>query len=58
MLADSPNADVVIPPAKNAVITPGANQMIGEIEMGGCLAWQNERNYGFTLIIEFFQLYP
>lgn len=43
MLAHSPNADVVIPPAKNAVITPSGNQMrnrnIGEIEMNGRMAW-------------------
>ena len=50
MLAHSPKADVVIPPAKNAIIASGANAMrnrtITEIAANGRMSWQKERCYG------------
>ena len=50
MMAHSPGADVVIPPAKNAVINSEANAMrnrnILEIDEQGRMAWQKERKYG------------
>tara|TARA_R100001591_G_scaffold116652_1_gene134117 strand:- start:17 stop:994 length:978 start_codon:yes stop_codon:yes gene_type:complete len=50
LLAHSPDADIVIPPAKNAIINPNANTMrnrnILEIVENGRMAWQKDRNYG------------
>ena len=50
MLAHSPEADVVIPPAKNAVIKANAhvmrNRNISEISGNGRMAWQKARGYG------------
>ena len=50
MLAHSPKADVVIPPAKNAVINRRAhalrNRNIAEISAIGRMSWQKERHYG------------
>ena len=50
MLAHSANADVVIPPASNAVINdnnhPMRNRNIAEIIKNGRMAWQREHNYG------------
>jgi len=49
-LAHSPAADIVIPPAKNAVFNSQANRMrnrnILEIAAYGLMAWQKERRYG------------
>jgi hypothetical protein len=50
ILAHSPNAQIVIPPRKNAILDEGAalqrNQSILEIEENGRMAWQRENNYG------------
>ena len=50
LLAHSPAADIVIPPAKNAVINPDANGMrnrnILGISENGRMNWQKERSYG------------
>ena len=50
LLAHSPAADIVIPPAKNAVINANANAMrnrnILEISENGRMNWQKERSYG------------
>ena len=46
----SPSSNIVIPPAKNAVINSKAHQMrnrnIGEIEENGRMTWQRCHNYG------------
>ena len=48
--AHSPDTDIVIPPAKNAVINPEAhplrNRNIQEIADNGRMAWQRKRRYG------------
>ena len=50
MLRHSPNADVVIPPAKNALIGlnahPMRNRNVAEIDANGRMNWQRARNYG------------
>jgi len=50
MMRHSPNADVVIPPAKNALIGlnahPMRNRNIAEINANGRMKWQRARNYG------------
>ncbi len=49
-LAHSPSANIVIPPAKNAVISSHANAMrnrnISEIKEYGRMEWQQKRQYG------------
>jgi hypothetical protein len=56
LLAHSPAADIVIPPAKNAMFNPQANMMrnrnILEIAVYGRMAWQKERQYGQRNISE------
>tara|TARA_Y100001933_G_scaffold243111_1_gene271430 strand:- start:43 stop:1038 length:996 start_codon:yes stop_codon:yes gene_type:complete len=48
--AHSPSSNIVIPPAKNAVVNSKAHQMrnrnIGEINESGRMAWQRHHNYG------------
>ena len=50
LAAHSPSANIVIPPAKNAVINSRAHEMrnrnIGEIKDSGRMAWQQANNYG------------
>jgi hypothetical protein len=50
ILAHSPKTDVVIPPAKNSVISSRSHDMrnrnIAEIAANGRMAWQQERCYG------------
>ena len=50
LLRHSPAASVVIPPAKNAVVKHGANEMrnrnVYEIAANGRMAWQQYHNYG------------
>jgi hypothetical protein len=50
LAAHSPSANIVIPPAKNAVINFRAHHMrnrnILEIKESGRMAWQREHNYG------------
>ena len=56
LLAHSPAADIVIPPAKNAMFNPQANMMrnrnILEIAVYGRMASQKERRYGQRNISE------
>ena len=48
--AHSPSSNIVIPPAKNAVINSNAHEMrnrnIWEIEENGRMAWLRCHNYG------------
>lgn len=50
VLAHSPDAKIVIPPRKNAIISGSAavqrNHNILEIEENGRMAWQRQNNYG------------
>ena len=50
LAAHSPSSNIVIPPAKNAVINSNAHEMrnrnIWEIEENGRMAWQRYHNYG------------
>ena len=56
LLSHSPGADIVIPPAKNAMFNPKANSMrnrnILEIAAFGRMIWQKERRYGQRNISE------
>ena len=50
LLAHSPSSNIVIPPAKNAVVNSNAHEMrnrnIWEIKENGRMAWQRYHNYG------------
>ena len=55
-LAHSPDADIVIPPAKNAVLNIKSHTMrnrnVSEIAVYGRMAWQKKRRYGRRNISE------
>jgi len=56
ILQQQPNADIVIPPPKNAVTEASAqpirNQHVDTINNHGRMAWQKQTNYGLRALVE------
>jgi len=56
ILQQQPNADIVIPPPKNAVpeasAQPIRNQHVDTINNQGRIAWQKQTNYGLRALVE------
>ena len=56
ILQQQPNANIVIPPPKNAVpnanAQPTRNQHVDAINNHGRMAWQKQTNYGLRVLVE------
>ena len=56
ILQQHPNANIVIPPPKNAVANASAqpirNQHVDVINKQGRIAWQKQTNYGLRVLVE------